>query len=89
VGQSVVQYATKYKCYHRAANLLLLDRFSPADVGQSVVHYAKENGVDLVVLGARGMGSWKRAIMSFVGLGSVSDFVVHHLEAPVIIVKHQ
>jgi hypothetical protein len=29
------------------------------------------------------------AIMSFVGLGSVSDFVVHHLEAPVIIVKHQ
>ncbi len=31
-----------------------------ADVGQSVVHYAKENGVDLVVLGARGMGSWKR-----------------------------
>ncbi|PRW59077.1 universal stress family isoform B [Chlorella sorokiniana] len=60
-----------------------------SDVGQSVVHYAKENGVDLVVLGARGMGSWKRAIMSFVGLGSVSDFVVHHLEAPVIIVKHQ
>ncbi|KAI7840515.1 hypothetical protein COHA_005814 [Chlorella ohadii] len=58
-----------------------------SDVGQSVVHYAKENGVDLVVLGARGMGSWKRAIMSFVGLGSVSDYVVHHLEAPVVIVK--
>ena len=31
-----------------------------ADVGQSIVHYAKENGVGLDVLGARGMGSWKR-----------------------------
>jgi nucleotide-binding universal stress UspA family protein len=56
-------------------------------VGQSVVHYAKENGIDLVALGARGMGSWKRAMMSFVGLGSVSDYVVAHVEAPVIVVK--
>ena len=29
------------------------------------------------------------AIMSFVGLGSVSDYVVSHVEAPVVIVKQQ
>ena len=51
------------------------------------MHYAKENGMDLVVLGARGMGSWKRAMMSFVGLGSVSDYVVAHVAAPVVVVK--
>lgn len=31
----------------------------------------------------------RSAIMSFVGLGSVSDYVVHHTEAPVIVVKQQ
>lgn len=31
-----------------------------ADVGRSIVHYAKENSASLVVLGARGMGSFKR-----------------------------
>ncbi|GAB4816632.1 hypothetical protein N2152v2_003678 [Parachlorella kessleri] len=58
-----------------------------SDVGESVVHYALENGVDVVVVGSRGMGSLKRALMSFVGLGSVSDYVVHHLEHPVIVYK--
>jgi nucleotide-binding universal stress UspA family protein len=28
-----------------------------------------------------------RAVMSFVGLGSVSDYVVGHVDAPVAIVK--
>lgn len=31
-----------------------------ADVGASLVRYAREKGVDLVVMGARGMGSFKR-----------------------------
>lgn len=60
-----------------------------SDVGQSIVHYAQENAVSVAVLGARGLGSWKRAIMSFVGLGSVSDYVVHHCGIPVVVVKHQ
>ncbi|KAL4424950.1 hypothetical protein ABPG77_009679 [Micractinium sp. CCAP 211/92] len=59
-----------------------------SDVGESIVHYAKENAVSMAVLGARGLGSWQRAIMSFVGLGSVSDYVVHHCDIPVVIVKH-
>lgn len=40
-----------------------------SDVGDSIVHYARENGADILVVGSRGMGSFKRAIMSFVGLG--------------------
>lgn len=43
--------------------------------------------VDLVVLGSRGMGSFKRSLMGFVGLGSVSDYCVHNLPCPVLVVK--
>eukprot|EP00887_Chlorella_sp_A99_P000632 scaffold5.g632.t1 len=58
-----------------------------SDVGESIVHYAKANKVDLLVVGARGMGAIKRAVMSFVGLGSVSDYCVHNSACPVVIVK--
>ncbi len=43
--------------------------------------------IDLMVLGSRGMGSFKRSLMSFVGLGSVSDYCVHNLACPVLVVK--
>lgn len=33
------------------------------------------------------MGSFKRSLMSFVGLGSVSDYCVHNLPCPVMVVK--
>ena len=56
-------------------------------MGDSLVHYAEANGVDLIVVGARGMGAVKRALMSFIGLGSVSDYVVGHAQCPVAVVK--
>ena len=31
-----------------------------ADVGESIVHYARSNQVDMLVVGARGMGAIKR-----------------------------
>jgi hypothetical protein len=43
--------------------------------------------VNLAVLGSRGMGSFKRSLMGFVGLGSVSDYCVHNLACPVLVVK--
>jgi nucleotide-binding universal stress UspA family protein len=50
-----------------------------AGVGDSLVEFAKAKGVDMVAVGSRGMGSMKRSLMSLVGLGSVSDYVLHQL----------
>lgn len=65
----------------------LLPEGGASDVGASVCKYAADQKIDLVVLGSRGMGSFKRSLMSFVGLGSVSDYCVHNLPCPVLVVK--
>jgi nucleotide-binding universal stress UspA family protein len=58
-----------------------------SDVGLSIKHYAEANKIDVVVMGSRGMGAIRRAVMSFVGLGSVSEWCVANLTCPVIIVR--
>lgn len=52
------------------------------DPGPAIVVYAKKNGVDLIVLGSRGLN----ALQEFV-LGSVSHKVVKRASCPVMIVK--
>lgn len=56
-------------------------------MAQSITHYAKDNKVDLVVVGSRGLGAAKRAVSAFFGLGSVSDYVAHNCPSPVLIYK--
>lgn len=47
-----------------------------------IVAYAKSEGVDLIVVGSRGMTAFKGLL-----LGSVSDQVVHHAPCPVTVVR--
>jgi nucleotide-binding universal stress UspA family protein len=47
-----------------------------------IVDLAEELGVGLVVLGSRGLGGIRRALM-----GSVSDSVVRHAHCPVLVVR--
>jgi nucleotide-binding universal stress UspA family protein len=49
---------------------------------QAIVHLADELGVGLIVMGSRGRGGIRRALM-----GSVSDSVVRHAHCPVLIVR--
>ncbi|WP_054955690.1 universal stress protein [Paenibacillus dakarensis] len=51
----------------------------PAEV---ILEYAKQNEIDLIVIGSRGLGG----IREFV-LGSVSHNVVQHAKIPVLVVK--
>jgi nucleotide-binding universal stress UspA family protein len=49
---------------------------------QAIIHLAEELGVGLIVMGSRGLGGVRRALM-----GSISDFVVRHAHCPVMIVR--
>ncbi|MCV0410170.1 universal stress protein [Nitrosopumilus sp.] len=54
------------------------------DPGYDIAKFAnnKKNGIDLVVIGARGRSSTKELF-----LGSVSNYVLHKSKKPVLIVK--
>ena len=52
------------------------------DPAEVICHYAKENHIDLIIVGNRGIGGIKKLI-----LGSVSDKVTHLSECPVLVVK--
>jgi nucleotide-binding universal stress UspA family protein len=51
--------------------------------GAEIVDLAEEIGVGLIVMGSRGLGGIRRALM-----GSVSDSVVRHAHCPVLVVRH-
>jgi nucleotide-binding universal stress UspA family protein len=54
---------------------------------QEIVRVAEEIGAGLIVMGSRGLGGVRRALM-----GSVSDSVIRHAHCPVMVVrkeKHQ
>jgi nucleotide-binding universal stress UspA family protein len=52
------------------------------DPGQTICRLAGELGVDVVVVGSRGRGAVKRAL-----LGSVSGHVVHNAPCPVLVIR--
>jgi nucleotide-binding universal stress UspA family protein len=49
---------------------------------REIVDLAENIGVGLIVLGSRGLGGMRRALM-----GSVSDSVVRHAHCPVLVVR--
>ncbi|GIL85082.1 hypothetical protein Vretimale_9891 [Volvox reticuliferus] len=56
-------------------------------VAESLVEYARTYLIELAVVGCRGMGAFQRSLMSFIGLGSVSDHSCHHMPCPTLVVR--
>ena len=52
------------------------------DPGYTIINFAKNNKMNIIVIGARGMGGFKEMF-----LGSVSNYVLHKSKLPVIVVK--
>ncbi len=52
------------------------------DPGERIIKYAEENGVDLIIMGNRGLGAFSRTL-----LGSVSYKVINHSKVSVLVVK--
>jgi nucleotide-binding universal stress UspA family protein len=53
-------------------------------VAEEIVRLAEEIGAGLIVVGSRGLGGIRRALM-----GSVSDSVVQHAHCPVLVVRKE
>ncbi|MDQ3911936.1 MAG: universal stress protein [Actinomycetota bacterium] len=58
--------------------------FRIARPDQGILAVAEDVGTGLIVLGSRGLGGVKRALM-----GSVSDSVVRHAHCPVLVVRKE
>ena len=54
------------------------------DPDKEIVRFAEDERADLIVLGSRGLGRLRRAL-----LGSVSDSVVRHAHCPVLVVRQE
>ena len=77
-------FAERVKCIFDG-KLLTQD----GSIGESIVKWINtKSQVDLIVCGSRGLGTFKRAMLAAVGLGSVSDYLCHNAQVPVL-VYHQ
>lgn len=61
---------------------LFTSRILHGHIGETLVKYAADNGVDLIVMGSHGRSAVGRLL-----LGSVSNYVVKHAKCPVLIVR--
>ena len=53
------------------------------EAAREIVHLAEDLGAGMIVMGSRGRGGIRRALM-----GSVSDSVVRHAHCPVMVTRH-
>ena len=51
-------------------------------VGSNIIEYADQHDMDVIIMGSRGNGKLKTAIM-----GSVAHNVFHHTKKPILIIK--
>ena len=58
------------------------NRILVGDPGHSIVEYANTHGIDLIVIGARGLSTFKKIF-----LGSVSHYVMQKADMPIVLVK--
>ena len=65
-----------------AAGTLAHGHLAEGGVPQEIVGLAEEIGAGLIVMGSRGLGGIRRALM-----GSVSDLVTRHAHCPVLVVR--
>ncbi|PSC70296.1 universal stress family [Micractinium conductrix] len=69
------------------ATVLVAAAGSSADVGREITHTAEACGCESLVMGSRGLGLGKKAMLSMLGVGSVSDYVLHHAPCNVVLFK--
>jgi nucleotide-binding universal stress UspA family protein len=68
---------------HSAGGTVAQAHLMMGEVAREIVHLAEDLRAGLIVMGSRGRGGIRRALM-----GSVSDSVVRHAHCPVMVTRH-
>ncbi len=69
----------KAKEYDTQCETIILEGSNP---GSLIIDYSENNSFDFIVMGSRGKGTFKNAL-----LGSVTNRVLHHSKTPVLVIK--
>ena len=82
--KEVKKFLNEAKVRAAKKGIQLIAKTLDGDPGYDIARFVnnKRNGIDLVVIGARGRGAAKEIF-----LGSVSNYVLHKSKKPVLIVK--
>ena len=85
IRKDLIEYGEKIltatKNIFEAENIKIEVLHENGDAGSLIVKALKDKECDVVVIGSRGMGS----VESFL-LGSVSNYVIHHTNKPVLLI---
>lgn len=82
-GESIDKMLNEYMADLRSKGIHGEARHLPGrEVGPAIVEFAKEHKAAMICVGTRGQGTVRRTFM-----GSVSDFILHHAEIPVIVAR--
>lgn len=73
-------YMDKLRAKNVKSNLVCKTGEKP---GELICTAAKDQGVETIIMGTRGLGTIRRTL-----LGSVSEYVLHHANCPVTIVRN-
>ncbi|MDE1828832.1 MAG: universal stress protein [Thaumarchaeota archaeon] len=82
LGDSPPQFLIQAKKLAEKNGIPFHSRILEGDPGHSILEYANTRSIDLIVIGARGLGTFKKIF-----LGSVSNYVLHKSKVAVMLVK--
>ena len=66
----------------QAAGIAFQASWTTGDVAAQIIAYAESKGIDLIVMGSRGLGALGR-----IALGSVTDAVLRAGKCPVLVIR--
>mmetsp|Transcript_24964 Transcript_24964/g.69621 ORF Transcript_24964/g.69621 Transcript_24964/m.69621 type:complete len:366 (+) Transcript_24964:323-1420(+) len=84
---NAIKLVKSYEVDVQVLDCLLEPQGGASGIGASLTNYAEQHAVDIVVVGSRGYGTFRRGVMTLAGLGSVSNHCMNNLHCPIICVK--
>ena len=80
--QDAVKFMEKAKVVCAQNGIVFHHKILYGEAKLEIVDFAKQNKFDLIIVGSRGLGGVKEAL-----LGSISNAIVHKSHVPVLVVK--